>query len=88
MSTTTLAESELELFYDLDRLTVDEYERLVASGALVEWAEATSCSASQVKILTPGSPPTALLQLGRESHRRPGNSQYPGVGERATRLHT
>jgi Uma2 family endonuclease len=36
MSTTILTEANLELFADLYRLTVDEYERLVASGALVD----------------------------------------------------
>ena len=34
MSTTSPAEAGIELFTDLYRMTVDEYERLVAAGAL------------------------------------------------------
>jgi len=34
MSTTIKGEAEIELFADLYRMTVDEYERLVAAGAL------------------------------------------------------
>ncbi|MFI5459825.1 MAG: Uma2 family endonuclease [Isosphaerales bacterium] len=34
MSTTIRGEAEIELFTDLYRMTVDEYERLVAAGAL------------------------------------------------------